>query len=326
VNNDGMDKVIEILKEKDFFLITAHINPEGDSIGSQLALSNLLERLNKKHLMVNRDAIPDNLKFLPGVEKIIFSMPEHFQPQVALVLDCPVKRRVGTVEPAVDKADVVVNIDHHVSNEFFGDINWVEAEMSSIGEMIYHLYEKIGVEIDKDTAIAMYSAILTDTGMFNYDNTSGKTHQIAGKLLEKGIDPSSVFNEIYEKKSFAQIRILGKVLSGIQIEEEGKIAYMSLTSDMYAEESVNDVSTEEFINYLRSIKGVEVAIFFKQNPDNREIVDVSFRSSGDVDVNMIASRLGGGGHKRASGCKLTCGLDEAKKEVLQETRKAVRAE
>jgi len=323
LDNNPVDKVIEVIRERDDFLITAHVNPEGDSVGSQLALFDLLEKLGKKAIIVDNDGVPANLRFLPGNERIVSALPEDIKPRVALILDCPVKFRAGSVVPDVDRTELVVNIDHHVSNEFFGDVNWVDPEASSVGEMIYRLYEAMEVEVDAGGALSMYTAIVTDTGMFNYENTSARTHTVASELMKKGVKPARVFHHVYEDKSPEQTRMLGRVLQTVEITDGGKVASMALTASMYDEEGISDVPTEEFINHVRAIKGVEVAIFFKQRTDERDKVDISFRSSGRVDVNHIASRLGGGGHTCASGCKLECGLEGAKEKVLEEVRKAV---
>jgi len=324
MNNKDMLQVIEVFKKRNNFLITSHINPEGDSIGSQLAVFDLLKRMGKNAVMVNQDEVPENLCFLPGIENIKPEVPADFRVEVAVLLDCPVKERVGYVMNYIDDAVFMVNIDHHVSNEYYGDVNWVESEMSSVGEMAYHLIREMGGDLSKNVALAIYAALVTDTGMFNYDNTGKGTHLVAGEAIHAGVSPKLVYSEIFEKKPLFYLKVLGKVLSTVKVEENGLVAYMTLTRRMLEEEGVSSVSTEEFIGYPRSIKGVEVAVFFNENPSDPELVNVSFRSNGKIDVNRIAAQFGGGGHQKASGCLMRTSIEEAKEKILGEVRKAVR--
>ncbi len=324
MDSKNMEKVIEVFKKRDNFLITAHVDPEGDSIGSQIAVHHILKGMGKDAVIANHDDVPDNLKFLPGAGLIKPGVPEGFRPDAVVILDCPVAERAGKIFESMDKEQFIVNIDHHVSNESFGDVNWVEPEASSVGEMVFHLIEKLGLGMKKDLATAIYTAIVTDTGMFNYDNTSPETHRIAGKLISAGVKPKVVRREIFEKKSVSEIRLLGKTLTTLKVEENGALAYMVLTREMRREEGVEDISTDEFINFPRSIRGVEVAVFFKEDADVQDKVNVNFRSAGKVDVNGVASRFGGGGHEQAAGCVLNCGLAEAQDKVLAEARKAIR--
>ncbi|MGD2279096.1 MAG: bifunctional oligoribonuclease/PAP phosphatase NrnA [Candidatus Omnitrophota bacterium] len=324
MNEEIVQEIIETLKAKDNFLISAHINPEGDSIGSQLSMYYILKKMGKKAVMAGYYIVPENLRFLSGVESISEKLPEGFQPEVAIVLDCPTKDRLGKAARYLEGVQLIVNIDHHISNNFFGNINWVEPESSSVGEMIYGIVEKLEMGIDRNIGEALYAAIVTDTGMFNYDNTSGRTHRIAGALIESGINPKAMHSNIFENKSLSQIKMLGRVLATIEVEEDGKLAYMCLTRKMHEEEGVRSVATEEFINYPRSIKGVEVAVFFKERLSAPGSIDVSFRSSERINVDTIAACFGGGGHKRASGCVIKGALEEVQGKVLAEARSALR--
>jgi phosphoesterase RecJ-like protein len=326
MNNDGMSEVIDAIKKGDNFLLAAHVNPEGDSIGSQLAMYHLLKKLGKNAVIVNHDRVPENLNFLPGAADVKTELPEDFKPSVALVLDCPVMVRVGTVIDHLNEIGMIVNIDHHISNEYYGDVNWVDAEASSAGEMIYRLAREMKVDVDKDMATDVYAAMVTDTGMFSYDNTTDYTHVIAAELMRLGVSPKKMFSEIYEKRSAAQVKLLGKALATLKMEENGQLAHITLTRDMVIDEGIKGVSTDEFINYPRSVKGIKVAVFFKESVENAGTVNVSFRSTGDINVDEIASRFGGGGHQKASGCVIKEPLGPAKEMVLTEVRKILNAE
>ncbi|MGB2600877.1 MAG: bifunctional oligoribonuclease/PAP phosphatase NrnA [Candidatus Omnitrophota bacterium] len=321
---DSMDKVIRELETRDNFLIMAHVNPEGDSIGSQIAIRHILKKWGKKAIIVDHDEVPENLKFLKGANLISREVPEGFCPETLVVLDCPVKERTGNIPGLDDAKKFVINIDHHVSNEFFGDVNWVESTVSSVGEMVFHIAKKTQMVIDKELSEAIYTAIVTDTGMFNYTNTSKATHEVVGELIEWGLNPKDLHGEIFESKDLAQVRLLGKVLATLEVEAEGRLAHMSLTRKMYMEEGVESVPTDEFINFPRSVKGVEVAIFFKENINYPDRINVSFRSSGKVDVNAVASSFGGGGHAQASGCTLIASLEETREKVLATAKEAIK--
>ena len=197
--------------------------------------------------------------------------------------------------------------------------------MSSVGEMIFHLAKAIDPKlIDKNSAEAMYAAIVTDTGMFNYENTSAVTHNAVSEIIALGVSPPSMYSDIFEQKSSAEIRLLGRVLSTLMITEEKNIAYMTLTKETLKDESAENVPTDGFINFARSIKGVEVGIFFRENVSLEDHINVSFRSSGEIDVNKVAAHFKGGGHPKASGCVLNMPLEDAKIEVISRVKKALR--
>ncbi|MDD3089183.1 MAG: bifunctional oligoribonuclease/PAP phosphatase NrnA [Candidatus Omnitrophica bacterium] len=322
---DNTREIIRAIGASDNFLITAHVNPEGDSVGSQLAMLALLEKLGKKAVIVNNDNVPDNLRFLPRAETVMTELPDGFIPGAVIVLDCPVLGRTGWVSQVI-KDHVIINIDHHVGNEYFGDANWVESSASSVGEMIHGLFSDLGVQPGPEEAASMYTAIVTDTGMFNYSNTTARTHIIAAELISRGANPQQVFSEVYEKKTQEQVRILGKVLSTLKVEEDGLVSHITLGLDMFAGERSKDVSTEEFINYARAVKGVSVAVFFKEKPESPGSINVSFRSTGNMNVNKVAAAFGGGGHKKASGCVLKGKMEDAKRLVLDEVRRVIKEE
>lgn len=324
MNDKEVKRVYDAFKKRDFFLVTSHVNPEGDSIGSQLAVYTILKKLGKNVIMVDNDDVPANLRFLPGSKLIKRAVPENFKIETVVILDCPVKERIGSVSKLLHEGHFIINIDHHISNEPFGEINWVDGKASSVGEMIFYLIKEMGMGLDDRLAKFLYTAMVTDTGMFNYSNTSKKTHEAAGALIEMGAHPKEMHGHIFENKNFSDIKLLARALSTLKLEEGGSLAHMSLTKSMYKKEGVKHVSTDEFINFPRSIRGVKIAVFFKENYKKANVVNVSFRSSGGVDVNRLASRFGGGGHAQAAGCLLNMPLCEAQKKVLAEARKMLK--
>lgn len=311
-----MQKVIQAIKKNKKFLVTAHVNPEGDAIGCQLAMKELLEKLGKAVVIVDNDPVPVHYKFLPGAKAISNRLDRVPEFDAAVVLDCPTLKRVGRVNELLTDDKTVINIDHHISNEKFGDVRWVDPKASSAGEMVYRLFKEFGVKPSRDAALAMYIAILTDTGSFNYDNTTGMTHQIAGELLGYGLNPASVSEDVYERRSVVDIALLGLVLSTIKVNKSGEVACLEITKNMLKSTGADAAKSEGFVNYARSIEGVKVAVIFKEDIKSPGIINVSFRSKGDADVNKIASEFGGGGHVKASGCVVAGTLSEVKKKVL----------
>ncbi len=320
--NMDITKVVEAINKYDSFLIASHVNPDGDAVGSQLALKSLLEQKKKKVIVVNAEPIPFTYSFLgkwicPGELK---SKPNF---EVAIIVDSAGLKRLGeTILPLLSDK-ILINIDHHISNERFGRINWIDSEASATGEMIYHLYKKMDCKISKDGALALYVAILTDTGLFRYTNTDSTTHDIASELLKIGIEPQWVAERIYGINSLAGVKLLALTLSTVKVNDSGRIGWLYVRSDMLKKTGASFQDTKDFVNHVRSIRGLEVAIFFSETEAKDEI-RVSFRSKGKADVNAIAKNFQGGGHPQASGCRIKGKLDEVIPMVIAKVQKALR--
>lgn len=317
-------KAVDVLKIYSSFIITTHINPEGDSLGSQLAMCRLLEGMGKKAVMMNDHKVPHAYEFLPNSKLIRTRLDKDIEYDVAIVVDCPNLERIGRVREIIDEGKMVLNIDHHVSNAKFGKVNWIDQKASSCGEMIYDLFKEMDCKLDKDAATNLYVAILTDTGSFKYSNTTSRTHRIAGELIDHGLEVSAIQASIYERRTIGELRLLGAALSGMQVTEDGRIAHITVTKEMAKTLEVDMKGTEEFVNLPRSINNVEVALFFREEKDGH--VHVSLRSKSDMDVNKIALAFGGGGHAKASGCLVKGKIDEVRENVLAEARKSLAVE
>ncbi len=321
MSDKDLRSVAKSIEKGDDFLVISHVNPEGDAIGSQLAVGSLLEKLGKRFCMVNADIVPGNLMFLHDSDKVKRSVPEDFSPKTVIVLDCPVAARCGNLTEFILLADNVINIDHHCSNDNFGDVNWIAPNLSSAGEMVFDLFQFMGIELDKRTAEKIYVAIVTDTGVFSYENTTEKTHLTASRLLAAGVEQTYIQKKLFESRSVQQVALLGKVLTTLEVTGNGSIAHISLMQNMCIGLDMNKVSTEDFISYPRSIKGVKVALFFKEVEEEADVIRISFRSNGIVDVNSIASRFGGGGHRLASGCTVHGSLETVKRDIIEYVEK-----
>jgi phosphoesterase RecJ-like protein len=321
----GIKRVIESVKAGNNFLISAHVNLEGDALGSEIAFLRLLRAIGKKALIVNDEKAPCAYDFLPDLESVLkFSRKIRvgdFDSVVAL--DCSALKRTGIISTIDMKGKTVINVDHHISNEYFGDVNWVDPQASSASEMVYRLFKTMKIPLDRESALALYVGILTDTGSFRYANTTAQTHKIAAELLEYDLSVSSIYKRIYENVPFYDMRALIKALEKIRLGSKGRVAWVELKKREYSRRNMVIDLAEQILNSLRSIKGVEVVALFKENLKTGNEIRANLRSSGNVDVNKIAAIFGGGGHKNASGCTIIGKLEQVRKKVLKEIGKAL---
>jgi len=318
-------KIIEVLKSKKSFLVTSHIRPDGDALGSQLALASLLEEMGKSVIILDPDPIPDSFRFLPGSDRIIpvcrvgtgrndFTFPDC--PEVALVLDAGSLDRIGKVAEVVGRAKLIINIDHHLSNNKFGNINLVEEKASAVGELIFSIICSLGFPVGKERAVALYTAILTDTGSFQYANTTERTHRIVSCLLREGVNPAGIAEKIYSDTPFPRQKLLGLALTTLRKSHRGRISWFLLTREMYEKAEAEDSEADGFINYVQSIRGTELALLFRET-DKKNSIRVSLRSRGNIDVDSLARKFGGGGHQRAAGCLIEGNIEAVEKQVLK---------
>lgn len=314
-----IDKVVEKIKEGKKFLITSHVNLEGDSLGSELALAYILDKLGKKIFINNSSNVPKNYKFLPLLYFLERKKINDFD--VAIVLDCSEIDRIGEVKKFVTSEKIIINIDHHPDNRYFGRINWIEPRASAVGELIYRLYRKFKIPLNCDVAICLYTAIMTDTGGFRNENTTAYTHKIISDLLKYNIKHSFIFENVYEMFPFSRMKLLGLSLSTLKMDNDKKIAWMFVSQDMLRKSKTDLENAEGFIELVRSIKEVRLAILFQEVSDNK--VKVGFRSREGIDAGKLASLFGGGGHFGASGCIIEGKLEKVIKDVLEKIRKII---
>ena len=311
-------KIAGAIRKYDDYIITSHVEPEGDAIGSELALFYLVKQLGKNAVIVNEDSAPERYKFLPGWKKIIAGDSGKLKGyNNVIITDCPTIERSGKMTQLVSNAKIKINIDHHISNENFADYNWVNPDASSCGEMIFNLYKEMELNINEEIATLLYVAILTDTGSFQYDSTTYGTHHIAGELIKLGVHSAKIAQKIYETKTIGDIELLSKALSTIAVTNDGKIAYLNVTKKMLEETNTAPDRTDGFINYARAIEGSEISILFREDLKDPKSIHVGFRSKGRANVNVLASKFGGGGHPKASGCLLEGDLENVAKKVLK---------
>lgn len=309
-------------KENKRFLVVAHIHLEGDALGSELALARLLKRMGKKVTVVNEDRAPQEYNFLPDIDSICLEI-KPIPYDVAIFVDCSDFFRIGKVSKIIQKDKPMINIDHHISNTYFGHINWVNPQASCASEMVYQLFKALRVKINKDDAVLLYTGIMVDTGSFKYATTSSLTHRVAADLLKQGLDVYGIQRSVNESMSFETVKSFAKIIVTLQKDKSGKCAWLQIKYSLFKNNPALAEQTDSVLNFARSIKGVEVALLFKEIQANKE-VRVNLRSRGKVDVNTIASVFGGGGHKMASGCTLKGTLKETVAKVTAEVKKRIR--
>jgi phosphoesterase RecJ-like protein len=300
-------------------LISVHKNPDGDALGSQLGLMMGLEKIGKEVFAHNLDPVPEIYRFLPGSDRITTGPSVKGTYDAFLVLDAD-PPRTGLFKGSWP-ARTLINIDHHVTNPREWPLTWLDPDATATGEMIYRLLTGLKVPLDKNIAICLYTAIFTDTGSFRYSNTTAESMRIAATLIEAGADPWTVTENVYESYAFKRIDLLGKVLSGIERSRDGRIAWVLVTEDLYRQTGTSAEDTDNFINFVRSVKGVEVAVLFRQTGAAQ--YKISLRAKGRVDLSGLATSLGGGGHKNAAGGMLEGTFAAVREKVLNAVAQAL---
>lgn len=316
-----MDKAIETIQEAKSIYIGSHVQPDGDNIGSLLALGMALKKLNKNVKVLKVDNIPDYYEFLPNIELIRDYQIEN-NLDLFIALDSSDMERLGIGGQFAKNANAIINIDHHISNTNFGDINIVSPSDAATGELVYEFIKRLNVEIDIDMATCLYTAISTDTGSFIYSNTSYKTHLIAAELIKTGIDTNYININLYQKKSLERTRLLIDVLKNMEMYLENRLGIVIVTQEILDKNNAKMEDTEGIISFIRDIDTIETACLLKEMDENE--IKISLRSKEWVDVSEICTKFKGGGHKRAAGCTLYMGINEAKDTIIKEIEMAFR--
>lgn len=312
IPKEAIKRLKGVFKKHKSFLILSHINPEPDTIGSALSLYHFLMSSKKDVFVYNEDGIPNFLKFMPHAEIVKKDIPnKHFEAIICV--------DAGSVDMLGEKFDVIkknfiVNIDHHKTNTNFGDLNIVDSSASATCELMFTLFMKAGIAIDQTMANLLLAGIVYDTGSFRYRNTTFKTLKIASELMKKGADIGALGENLYESLPLSKLKLLEMVLKTLELSSDGKIASVEITKSMYQATGATKEDAEGMIDYPKSIKGVDVAVLFREVEDNK--YKVSLRSKNDIDVSNVAEALGGGGHKNAAGCTIEGHLLDVKNKVF----------
>lgn len=309
----SIEEIRKVIETSGSFIVASHIDPEGDAIGSSLAIYYALKNLGKKVCVYNESPLPKILKFLPGSDEIVSEIYSPDEYDCIFIVDCGDIERVGKLRGRLEKLRII-NIDHHSTNTNFGHINVVNKNAAAAGEVVYELLEQLGFPITVEMAVNLYTAILVDTGSFRYSSTSSKSFEICGKLLEYGVQPWEVSKNIYESYPFERMKLLGMVLNTVELAMNNRVALMHVTKEMFKSANASEDLTEGFVNFGRAIEGVEISILFKEVGE--DVYKLSIRSKGLFDVAQIAIKLGGGGHRNAAGCTVRGNLLDVKEKVV----------
>ena len=302
----------EAIRSRQRFVIASHVRPDGDAVGSQMAMAFALKYLGKEVRAVSRDAAPPPLLVFPGVSEIEIVDRVDDPGDAVIVMESGDLVRTGI--SGLEKG-FVINIDHHVGNSMFGAINWFDVSAAACGEMVFDLVRELGVPLSHDIAVHLYVAILTDTGSFHHSNITPRTFEISRQCVEAGVNPSAVARSVFDSNNLGRLKLMGAILSRMQIDDSGRLAIVSVDEALVRSCNGTYEDTEGLINLPLTVREIQAVVFFKQiGPDEWR---VSMRSKGDVNINAVAKEFSGGGHKNASGCSASGSLDDLKRVFQQ---------
>ena len=318
-----MEQILKHIKTGRQILVASHAEPDGDCLGSLIALGLALSKLDKAITMFNASPIPAVYRFLPGVERVVKQINEPKEFDLAIVLDCGDLARVGGDVSVVDQIPIVINIDHHVSNTGFGDVQLIDTDACATAEIVYRLIKALKIPFDKSIATAIYLGILTDTGSFRFSNTNPAAFAVSKAMIDIGVEPHAVAQRVFGTYSLGRIKLLNMALNSIEISENGKLSLMTISRSMLNSTGTSTEDIDGMINYARRIEDVKVAALIHEIKNgagkfaNMNRYHVSLRSDSTVDVAQIANTFGGGGHASAAGFQIESTLVALKEKIIR---------
>jgi len=311
-------EIREAILQRQRFVLTSHARPDGDAIGSQVAMALALRQLGKSASLVGADPAPPQFQTFPGVRDIEVSTTVHGHFDAAIVMECGDLSRTGV--EGFDKY-FVINIDHHPGNTMYGALNWFDEGSAACGEMVFDLIDALGVTLTPEIATHIYIAILTDTGGFHFSHITPRTFDICRRCTEAGAQPEAIARAVYDSSTMGRLRLMGAVLHNLEFEAGGRLALANLSLRLLEETGASHEDSDGLINIPLTVKEVQAVAFFKEIAP--ESYRISMRSKGDVDVNSVARTLGGGGHKNAAGGGLDGPYADVRARLLAELTRAL---
>ncbi|MBW2219102.1 MAG: bifunctional oligoribonuclease/PAP phosphatase NrnA [Deltaproteobacteria bacterium] len=318
-----MHNIIENLKNSRNILLTSHIHPDGDALGSQIAMGLALTAYGKTITFYNESNTPKMYRFLPSSDRIVHQIDSTDKYDTAVILDCSDLQRTGKIADNISLIPSIINIDHHITNTGFGTCQLIDSSACATAEIIYRLIKKMEITITRSMAFSIYTAIMTDTGAFRFSNTNKAAFSICAEMVDMGVDPNFIANHVYITYSISRIKLLSMVIESIEVSENGKMSIMELTQEMLDKTGTKREDVGRVINYARHLEDVKVAalIFESKNgghksPDEEREFHISLRSNGTVDVSAIATAFGGGGHMSSAGFNIKSSLTTIKPRIL----------
>lgn len=321
--NVSVAQIGELLRKHQSFVLISHVRPDGDAIGSQLALGYALLAAGKNVRLINEDGLPDNLAFMAGSERIELPPAEPLEVEVAIALDTATKPRLGDrALHAASKAKIWLNIDHHVSNPRYGDFNLIDSTSPATGQILYELITELDLPMPAESRDAIYVAVSTDTGSFQYPSTTAKTYDMGADLIRRGLDVGTINSQIYDNFPFRRVELMRALLNTLELSPDGLVAHWTLLDQTRIDLGLMPEDSEGLIDIIRAIRGVRLAVFFEELHDGK--VRVSMRSKDrSLNVCEIATEFGGGGHALAAGIRMSGPMEEAKPLVLRAIRRHI---
>ncbi len=330
-----LEQIVQAIRQRDNFLIMTHMRPDADALGSQLGLGLALEAAGKKVTYWGSDPVPEKFFYLPHTEKIL--LPEKAVEtwfDCVISIDCASFERLGAArhsvknfrkDPPQEPSPYCINIDHHESNTLFGDLNYIDTTSPASGQIAYELLTTGGLDVSKEIAVCLYAAISTDTGSFQYPNTTPKTMRVAADLIERGLNVGELNQQIYESFPLRRLLLFKEVFKSAQFVDAGKIGYIQISQKMYDETGAKPEDNENFIDSIRSVNTVIVAALFEEEPEGKIRVSLRSKNPQLINVNLIAGKFGGGGHPAAAGARPAGTLQGITDAVVAEVRKVMAA-
>jgi phosphoesterase RecJ-like protein len=312
----ALSEVASLLKAGERFLLVTHQDPDADGIGSMLALGSAMAAVGKDVVLLTKEPLYPPLNQLKGSEKITQNFDLNKNVSAVVALDCSEINRIGIIDGQLENFTPLVNIDHHRTNELFGDLNLIDAVSSSTGEIVLQVIETAGFPINKDIAENIFAAIQTDTGSFSYDNTTPSTYKIAARMMEYGVKPWDTYRKLMKGYGVSRLKLLSLVLGTLEFLCDGRVGILVVTSEMIEKIGAIPTDSERFVDYPRFVAGVEIGVLIRQTNEND--YKFSLRSNGAVDVANLAGVFGGGGHSKAAGFKRHGDLDAVKSDFIKE--------
>lgn len=313
---DSIAAILDVLRKGERFLVCSHSRPDGDAVGSMLAMGMLLEQLGKRAELLTADRVPSIYRSLPGAENIRHALRVHGPYDAVILLECDGLERAKLRGL---EGFFLINIDHHLSGRPYAHLNWIDFGAASVGELVYRLVKAAGAKLTREMATCLYTTVLTDTGGFTYGGVGESTFALAREFVLAGADPVGIARDVCYSATTSKVLLLGAALHNLK--REGRIAFLSITHDEMVRTCAVEEDCEGIVNVALGIVGVEVAVFLRELPDSH--IRLSLRSKGKINVAEIAERLGGGGHGNAAGCTLEGPLSRATDQILTELRCSV---
>ncbi len=317
--NTSFEEIGRIIVVNRRFAVVSHVRPDGDAIGSILGLGDALSALGKEVTVINQDGVPESLRFLPNTDRVktVDDLPRDFEVEVAFVLDTAMPKRVGEkVHERISGANYLINIDHHISNPGYGDLSYIDPDSPATGQIIYEMIRTLKMPLTAAARENLWAAISTDTGSFQYPNTTARTFEIGAELIRDGVNVGAISQDLYESYPLRRLELLRELLNTLKISGEGKVASWTLTREAVVRFGLQPADNEGLIDLIRAIKGVIVAVFFEEMENNR--VRISCRSkSPEADVSRMCEKFNGGGHRLAAGARAEGKIQEIEEQFLQ---------